>query len=387
MTINKLIVNSSVKDIIHMKIFELFESLNNDYELLLEDLGNLKEIDQDLIKILKRSYQITHKRGNTYRTLQKKLPLSLGANSPLQIITSKSAADAHRTIKEDPTARAIVLRANDKQFFIAVKHKGGVNSDEYEFYIDFDKLFANDLTYEQKSEYVYILQKAKLKDKVTVDGNTNTLYSALTAITKVLKALGIKQYDCLVVMKDMDREALAKSRAQSRSVRKHDEYLIPAAEPQIGRKRTKEEENLIADSFKYSLKIRLEKFKSNKSPNVTSPEEFLDQIKNSGYLDVIKANNQTYKLYDSNIRFDKLKTGSTIDWDRSYIAYQIDDNTPEYEKMNEKLKGLRDLAVDDDDYYDMREKYKMPKSIKVYLKLEGSNIVPDTLSIEKFVKF
>jgi len=385
-----------------MKIFELFESNINSYNdflienLLCEDFGKLKEIDPEFLKVIKR--KITHSRDRGYggspsytRKVEVDLPSDIGAKSPVESLTGKSAADIHRAIKEDVNVRALVVKVGGAQVFVALKFKRGGNQGPTSDYIwtsSWERIFGTADIASEHSENAVALRGADIKDGATAEGNESQLYKVLTVLTKVLKSLGNKTFEILVVKKDQDRIKRAKEREAARSVKNSlDDHPIPATAPQSGRKPTQEEEETMANNFKYSLKARLQKFKAFNAPSAGTPEEFIDLIKKSGYLDKIKVNEQMYELKNEIITMDRLKQTEGVDtWKRAYIEYRLDEFTPEYEKLKKKLMHLKELAKDDEDYREMREKFKMPSSLYIFLKFDKGNIVPDNINVTKFMK-
>ena len=222
-----------------MKVAELFEitniSYNDDY-LLLEYLGNLEVVDKKFLGMLKTlpkyEYNRHSKMGLSLTGWSTdKLVKNLGQKSKVETIEAKSAADAHRAIKEDPKARAVTMNANGNQVFVAIKVPKDNNPDiasyQYIWSGDYDYLMP-DLdrhTEQQASEIKDLLTKGNIEDyshgKKFSYGNEGELYKAMGAVVKVLKIDGIKNYTANIIYIDEERLQVGPVRANSKRYNSH----------------------------------------------------------------------------------------------------------------------------------------------------------------------
>jgi hypothetical protein len=140
------------------------------------------------------------------------------------------------------------------------------------------------------------------------------------------------------------------------------------------------------------LNARLDTYKEHKAPAADTPEEFLDLIKNEGFLDKIKINGLPYILKYNRLDFDYLRAKQVAEHNRSHIEYQLDSQSNEYHNywkaLSEYRKNIRNEYPNDEEALEVAmEKFRVPSAIKVYMKLDKSSIVVDSINIESFNKW
>lgn len=372
-----------------MKVSELFEEFYGAQDLF-ENLGNLNIIDKKFLKIFKTRGNWEHTKFVTL--LGKGLTLPLGSNSPISVKSVTTASKAVQLIDQKDNF-GLVLNAQNKQFFAAIKLNDG---DQYVWGIDIDALKDEledyegivkliDLCKEVKEEPNWAKEFSKISENifkkggiVIFEGTKSLLNKSLTSLFKLVKP--ISNIEALALGIDATRSKLRTDRPTSRE---RDRSKLPATPAQSGKKISDIERNNIEQRFKTQFKNRLKDFKLANLKAVSNPKELIELLKEKGYLDKIKINNQIYNRSSSHLNLDYLmdKNSQT----KCYVEYSIDWDTPEYEAMKEKIERIKDKF---DEAPDKAEKLirenRLPAYFKIYLKLEGGNIVPANVSIEKF---
>jgi hypothetical protein len=385
-----------------MKILELFETpiYDNSYlELLFEGLENLSFIEPDLLKVLKTSLEYDRNRygGGYSRTTKSKFPTSLGQHAKVEEVPqAKSAAELHRLLKDDETVRGAVILFDDRQVFSVLKvppHPGHDNKDLYIWAATWQNLFKGDheLMRSMYDSVGTVLKKADVGDLSRNEGPEGPLYKALIALMKAQKEIYGKtgQVKVMIIRADEERTALAAERKKSREIDSKYAHLLTPPKENLA---TEQGRRKWRDMLKTKLNMRLNTYKEHKAPEANTPEEFLNLIKTEGFMDKIKINGLTYELKYNRLDFDSLMKKSTSDYERSHIEYQLDSGSNEYheywKKLGEYRKKIREDYPDDEAALEAAMlKFRVPSSVKVYMKLDKSSIVVDSINIESFNKW
>ena len=111
-------------------------------------------------------------------------------------------------------------------------------------------------------------------------------------------------------------------------------------------------------------------------------------LRENGFLEKIRVNNQLYKFGGESINLQYLRTPDPkhLPEEYNYVKYILDDNTPEFERYQKKIE----LAVGDMETVEekkaFRRKMKIPWEIKISLKLNKSSLEIDKINIDRFSK-
>lgn len=395
-----------------MKLFELFSSSpnkviiedndnSNFFELLFEDLKNLSFIEPDLLKVLKTS--IEYSKGSYYKgkttyssTTKHKFPSFLGQHAKIEEVPNvKSAAELHRLIKDDETLKGVVVLFDDRQVLALLKlppHPGHDSKELYIWACSWQNFFKDDHELmNQSSEIMHAFTNAYLEDLKTTEGPEGKLYKALIALMKGQKEIYGKDgsIKVKVIRADEERTALNVQRRKAREIdAKYAHLITPPKEDlstETGRRNWK-------GMLKTKLDARLNTYKEHKAPEADTPEEFLKLIKNEGFLDKIRINGLPYTLKYNRLDFDYLRAKKVPEYQRSYIEYSLDSQSDEYHNywvaLGEYRSKIREEYPDDEEALDAAmAKFRVPSSIKVYMKMVKSSIIVDTIDIMSFNKW
>lgn len=365
---------------------------------LLEDLGNLKEIDPRFIKALKKSYN-TGKyddKGNWRNFERSFLSPRAGRGSKVEekdLSTAKAIANEFET---DPSVIALVVfdkKTNIQYGIIAEQNPKAYKQERILKVIINTKAIAGpganpDML---KSVREYFADKVKVHSfdidqfgVLSTDFTSGKVYNALNHLNKFLKSPE-KELAVKVIHSDEERPAKRKERSAARS------GLIPV------KLDGKAKEDFI-NQAKRSLAVRLDKYKSEKIRNSNSNidmADFMEVVKEKGYLDKFMVNGFIYEYYRDSFNFNNMRSGKHKDAryesDASYVTYRIDDDAPEYSELRraywEKTSDLKDLGTDGEAFQKERDKLKKrmklpPNYIKVFFDFEGGKIVPYKIELE-----
>ena len=365
---------------------------------LLEDLGNLKEIDPKFIKALKNSYSTgKYDDKGQWRTFERSLlSTRAGRGSKVEekaLSTAKAIATEFET---DPSVIALVIfdKKTGVQYGIIAEQKPKAYKQErtLKVMINVKAISGKGATPDMmKSVREYFADKVKVHSfdidqigQVTTDFTSGKVYNALNHLNKFLKSpereLAVK-----VIHSDEERPTIRKERSSARS------GMIPI------KLDGKAKEDFI-NQAKRSLSVRLDKYKSEKIRNSNSNvdmADFMEVVKEKGYLDKFMVDGYIYEYYRDSFNFNNMRSGKHKDarWesDTSYVTYKIDDDAPEYSEVRrqywEKTSELRDLGTDEEAYQKERDKLKKrlklpPNYIKVFFDFEGGRIVPYKIELE-----
>jgi hypothetical protein len=368
---------------------------------LFEDLGNLKKIDKKLFKIfVKKERYFSGKRehGDT------QVNGSLGENSKVEehVDSGYSAAWKHL---EDAKVKAIILQYDGDQIFAVLKAgQDYKKKNEYAFIVNpsyFEKIA-------EKGEYNEIVggvikksstwrgKRSEFTEKTEFEAGTASEGASTTStgnLKKIIKlafdAAKKNKADLKTIVVSIDEERLAKnvSRAKGR------EGSLPyptgnkiAIGP--GRYTTYEEQaGKYFKSLGADLRDRLDSFKASKAKSFDNPNDLLTALIKEGYFDKLKLMGFTYKMGSDNISFRGL-TGQFMG--ESYIDYNIQTNTPEYDKAQDDWREIRQGlkgALDDEEaqaaYYEAKKKILPPEQFRVVLELDGGIIKPGRIKLGK----
>ena len=400
-----------IKAHIYMKLFELFstsnrtpileEDTNNFFELLIEDLKNLSFIEPDLLKVLKTS--LSYERGRYYggsvnysRTKKNVFPSFLGQHAKIDEVPNvKSAAELHRLIKDDDTVKGVVILFDDRQVFCLLKlpaHPGHDNKELYMWVCSWQNFFKDDHELMNREPGIVASFNTKdLGDLTTYEGQEGKLYKVLIALMKAQKELYGKDgsIKVKVIRPDEERTALNAQRTKAREIDTKFAHLINPPKENLATDKGKRD---WANSLKNKLNVRLNTYKEHKAPEANTPEEFLNLIKTEGFMDKIKINGLPYILKYNRLDFDYLRAKQVAEHNRSHIEYSLDSTSDEYHNywkaLGEYRKSIRAEYPDDEEALEVAmEKFRVPSSIKVYMKLDKSSIVVDTIDITSFNKW
>lgn len=394
-----------------MKLFELFSSFsdktiteeepNNFSEMLLEDLKNLSFIEPDLLKVLKTS--ISYDRGRYYggsvnytRNTKNVFPSFLGQHAKIDEVPNvKSAAELHRLINDDETVKAVVILFDDRQVFSLLKippHPGHDNRTLFIWVCSWQNFFKDDhVLMNQSSEIMASFDKANLLDLRATEGPEGRLYKALIALMKAQKEIYGKtgSIKVKVIRSDEERTALQAQRQKAREIDAKFAHLITPPKENLATEKGRRDWR---DRLRNKLNARLDTYKEHKAPEANTPEEFLNLIKNEGFMDKIKINNLPYVLKYNRLDFDYLRAKEVAEHNRSHIEYALDSSSDEYRNYREALSEYRkkvseEYPNDEEALEAAMEKFRVPSSIKVYMKLAKSSIVVDNIDITSFNKW
>lgn len=415
-----------------MELIRELLSIIHPEDILLEDFGNLKYIEKKFQPLLHRM-QITindkqkiraareagkqlasYERGMNRRIAQN----NIGENSTIKTIKMKVAADAKRMLDEKDWS-CLLFKENNQQLVFVVKAMGNGFSKyghstqviKYSVSIDFDALrdafpeFNEQINTDSEGEVVtkyrtggtrgsyqhtnpHKLEKLGFASttgiKSRIDVEIKEVLNILVYVMGLYRAIK-KEATVDVIGVDEPRMVKAAERAKLRR----------GALPDIRNDELRKE---FEKDAKSAFKIRLDKYKSDKTPNINTIDDMLHTIIEKGYVDKIKINNITYDYYDDRINFSYMRTGkNSFASDSNYITYKINSETAEYKQKSEEYNELRQRfwekvktrkAEGGSDEMTTEEeeellKLKLPTEIKIYLKLDGGKIVPARIEFVK----
>jgi hypothetical protein len=358
---------------------------------LFEDLGNLKIIDPKFLKALrtssvfKKSKDSRHPYGKSYDILDP----NLGKDSKIEKKSFKNPVEAFKSLDGKD---AMLLTINDPQLdkqvaiFIAPKYTRNISSASETGTVT----VGLDLGY-----FKELADKAGLSKeydaRIKKDFNT---YGSDT-ITKVMNMPDRKASPLIKLIADMYKKAKMEPeyivaytdtnrQAKQADRLKNQKGVIPM-------QRDKDVYNKFAKEARQALRFRLDKYKSSRAKGVDDPDELIQEIIKSGYLDKFKYGGFTYDLKNDYIRFGELRKGAAArDSEKSYIEYGLSSNSVEYGEMAVARRELRSKlnSVGADSLEGVKIQKQMdgirpPSTLKVILKMEGGKIVPSEIEIDQ----
>jgi hypothetical protein len=386
--------------------------LEESYQSLFEDLGNLNKIDKKLFKIFlkpKSTWGEEAKKAAKVRG-------GLGQNSSIEESkdANQNAAWAHLDTAKN---KAIVLEYDGEQIFAVIKATGATTSFRsstkatYSFILNpsyFEKIMGKDEfnkaaggVIEKSSRnrngtmYTHTKTTGFEAGRTTMGGTTDVIGKLKTIMKFVFEAAkkNKKELKTLIVTIDEKRLATSGERAKSR---KGMQPWPTGNRVAIAPGKYDTYENLAERYFKdlkSDLKGKLESLKASKAKTFDTPSELLAGLIKEGYFEKLKFMGFTYQFYTDRINFKGMQ-GDKF-YGESYIEYKLQTGTPEYKKIEDELNKLRTENADvwskeksaeekellQAAYYEKRKKLVPPGELKIVLGLEGGVITPKKVQV------
>ena len=360
-----------------------FKQFLAESELLLEDLGTLKQVD--------KQYQNTFFNG-------KVLDPYLGRDAMIEKLDVTKVSDAIDLMKEKKFEnRGIIMKYGDIQVamvfqkaFFKGKNNWTTDYDDVTFRSKFEKVSIAEQTFGEG--IVDIFQQNKDWEKLVSTTNNPSMKlsaakSRMDYITRIMKIFDKTQSPTFFVIKpDTKKKDI---RAERYTAKKG---VIPINDKDLVREYEKE--------LKGQLKVRLDQFKLSKLKNI-SMDDILGGVKETGFPPKLLVDGYAYSLNENT----KLNIGHIINpnhpdkqsWGRldNFVEYELNKKLSigkdwdsmnkefhEFWKTYEELKGegnadwgaCRALAV--------KKKIIPPTNIKIALISQGGSIVPGSIKIE-----
>jgi hypothetical protein len=394
---------------------ELLTLIEGNFDDLFEDLGNLKQIDKELLKGV---FDERPEKG-------KAAPVrpTLGQNSTFETVKDKDGAKAFDHVEKEKDVIAIVLKYGEDQILIITNNyrsraaspsRGNklsyalVANKKFFDVIPKEKLegaFTTEKTYRRGIAY-----RSTTRTEVDYEFRANNILSGTNpdVVSKIKKLLKLV-YDAAKESKTTVETILVKAdvertkKSSARDTAREGSYPLPTGNKvSIGGGKYSTYEDVASKYFKdlkSNLKNRLEAYKASKSKAFDDPNEMMKAMIKDGYLAKVKLMSFTYYLYQARTDLDMLIKKDS-GWrgkpkDYNYIEYKIQSGTPELNAFNEKLDKLRDEHYDElkkltdgeekkklsDLWYEKRHSVSPPDSFKVLLGLVGGVITPVAIQI------
>lgn len=367
---------------------------------LLEDFGNLKFIDSKFVNALKitDSHDVPSDTEHGFkRTTRYSTPKKLGENSQITKMPFKSAG-LPATLLADAHNLGMVVCINDDQ--IAIIMRVPFKSDSV-FTLGLDNDLISDLLDEDTSTDEKTESKNSIIDDLgnifghTEKGERGNRYNKWTStstkriaahlldldirrdcskaqlaqvtsvLLKAIKAKGLNSVATLhVISPDEER--------QKEQLKRYDQRR--GYTPQ---KMDAKQIKNFKDAAASDLRNRLDAFKSSKAVGVDTVEELILAIREKGFLDKLKIAGFAYDLVDSSIRMEYLKNPTR--YDHSYIRYQINQSSKEYDAWTNEWLNVRKLAREDPTTIPAAEEFEKTRpvrSVTVILGLDKGSIIP-----------
>jgi len=328
--------------------------------MVLEDYGALKFVDKKFQPALKLLKTKKVPADTEYGYVDKPRHVSharAGRGSKIDTVPLK-AAGAIFTELEKPEVLGVIISSGSTQLMIVVQVKTKAS-------IGFDTSYTIGVDYSA-------LHSALSKPYNTRDSGTDISRSMKKSdVTKMVSAIlkGLKEKklpaELHIINADVERQELKVKRETARR------GVVPRGTDEDFNKKAKAE-----------LRARLDRFKSGKAVGVDKIEELVAAIREKGYLDKIKIGGFVYDLKSSDIRMDNLKKPNV--WNKSYVEYSVNTDTPEYAAMQKKWYQMRKEGESGDEAYEAFSKTKPPGRVKILLKLEKGVIVPAEIETEVY---
>lgn len=404
--------------------------------LLVENLGNLRQIDQHLVKMLTNIFATSNQNA--------KLLDKLGQNSKVEIATvsktEKKLGDKIITEIRDTDTLAVVLKVNGKQVLI-LGYKWRLNGGgKYENRDASISVMATVHLFDviEDDEFIAIFPPTTIKNanltptsivKQPLDMTFTNIKRLFDLIMKKMNA-GDHQVELMRIYADVQKAQTGSTRLKDREnwiPTEGNKYDVKQREidgirnttssyydkPEY-KKLNKEAERYqknrvntqsygkfkehtyvgqwkrVLEDLKNQFKLSLEKYKASKAITTASPEELIKAVIEKGYMNKIKFMGFTYKYYDDRIRMSSLRNPDSGQ-NESYIEYRIDSAASEYTDYEKTKSQLRADAIERaksesngdknrydelmDEYYYNSDK-KPANGFKLILGLVGGVITP-----------
>ena len=372
-----------------------------EFDILVEDFGNLKQIDKNLLKALMTQVYV----GNTgtgkspYRDI---LASKAGQNSEVKDVELKNSKTVTNEFENTNLLGAVIydkvtgnqygmvgIKADktyktEKKMGLAVNYVAlsGENPSpediKHHRTVVIDELRATNETAK-----TYLSGECEYKDS-----RVSKMVNLIRNRTDLWKRNG-KEVKLFVkfIYADVNRPETRKERASRKS------GVIPV---KLAGKDLEDFKKLAISS----LKSRLDAYKRDKlknSGNSIDLKDFAKEVKKAGFLDKFLVNGFVFNYYDDRINFSKMRTGHHKPdqngySDPSYITYRVDDSSQEYVELRNKYWDARaDLSAnfkgDPEAFHREHNKLKKrlkvpPNRIKILLDLEGGAIVPYDVELD-----
>lgn len=349
-----------------MKIIQnLLEILSTDkYESLLEALGNLSIIDRKFLPIL-----ASIKKDSAYFNIR------FGENSPTEVKKFTSVRAALEFFGENKNASGGILSSSNEiaghqvVFFTVLTDS---NKPKYTVSID--------ISFIEKVLKPDDLDLGEIKTLMRWNGQTVSSSGVIS--TKTYKSIELSKilniiFKLLKKQKENPMFTVIYSdskRFKTRSKRYETRKGKVPLPSEIGSL------TQYAKDLKADLETRLDKFKSNKAVKYDSPEELIQGILESGFLDKLSFGGFVYDYSTDNFNISSLRGKGDPHWhQRSYIKYKMNKDTDEYRAtLNKWYKDNETVEYG-------TIKSTIPETLVIYFELKGGSIVPAKLEYENFM--
>jgi hypothetical protein len=367
-------------------------------QTLLEDLGNLRVIDKDLVRAFFNIDESYKERG-----LEKKI----GKNSKVtkKLITSvtdmtellrgpiETGKDYHnKTVKGYNDVGAVLVHDGDQIFSFCDNFFAGKTKEDFHSTSMFQVMAtqkAIDLIPAdvRKSKYIHLERNAHDKKVDIKDIN-----SIETILHELLKAAGGK-IEALVVSIDFDRLDQQNARAKMKA------GMIPLpAKDTLTWKHQKAYAKYLT-ACKNDLVNRLESYKKNKAPNAATDKDLIAHIKDKGFPEFIKFMGFNYEKQQVHVNWrdlEEVASGKISSMHiNNYITYTILYDSPGYRELGLRMYDLQQDLPEKDEVSEKayeaiwsayERKYHEvvpPEALEVIIALKGGMAMPAEVRLKR----
>ena len=372
-----------------------------EFDILVEDFGNLKQIDKNLLKALMTQVYVGDNGPGKYR-YRDILASKAGQNSEVKEVELKNSKTVTNEFENPALLGAVIY---DK-----------VTGDQYGMIgIKADKTYKTEKKMGLVVNYIALSGENPRPDDIK--HNRSWAWDEIKATGEFAKSYLTAEAD----YKDSRAAKLVnliRSRADiwkknGKDVKLFVKFIYTDSQrPEMKKERAARKTGVIPvklvgkdlEDFKKlaisSLKSRLDAYKRDKLKNSGESvdlKDFAKEVKKAGFLDKFLVNGFVFSYYDDRINFSKMRAGQHKPdqngySDPSYITYRVDDSSKEYIALRDKYWDARaglsaNFKDDKEAWYREHEKLKKrlkvpPTRIKILLDLEGGAIVPYDVELD-----
>ena len=372
-----------------------------EFDILVEDFGNLKQIDKNLLKALMTQVYVGDNGPGKYR-YRDILASKAGQNSEVKEVELKNSKTVTNEFENPALLGAVIY---DK-----------VTGDQYGMIgIKADKTYKTEKKMGLVVNYIALSGENPRPDDIK--HNRSWAWDEIKATGEFAKSYLTAEAD----YKDSRAAKLVnliRSRADiwkknGKDVKLFVKFIYTDSQrPEMKKERAARKTGVIPvklvgkdlEDFKKlaisSLKSRLDAYKRDKLKNSGESvdlKDFAKEVKKAGFLDKFLVNGFVFSYYDDRINFSKMRAGQHKPdqngySDPSYITYRVDDSSKEYIELRDKYWDARaglsaNFKDDKEAWYREHEKLKKrlkvpPTRIKILLDLEGGAIVPYDVELD-----
>lgn len=352
-----------------MLLKDLFESN------LFENLGNLNFLDKKWNKELTDVFEYTTGFQGIQIRHSSELLKHIGQNSEIKS-TKISSGKSLVTLLEEDTFGAGVIIINGIQLVLIKKH-----------YLNGKNMFSIIVDEKELNAIVPDWSNILIDKGVSVSGSYSILdlksrpviKNANAAITPLITLLKTYSKDIILQYAEVDTKRIEKSEQRELSKTVDPESKI-VLQRNPGSNVLQKDFNYL-DKVKTQLQSRLDDYRKSKAPKTKNIDEFIEALKEQGFLQIIYYKGIPYKLD----RFKNFELSNFLQKElkEPHIQYYLDDRSSEWKALNKKIMISREMFDDYKEFEEMKNKMLPPRYLNIFMKLEKSSIIVDKVEGSK----